>query len=127
MISELQSIPILPDEAKNHTFNKGGNSGKFQGQCIVGGCKSSPRTFCQTCSGDVPGIVYVCKPSATNQCWDILHQARCPHPVDQQGNPIDRPSLTRKRKRHNSHGTERVPRAQKKPLALNPHHTQLEE
>ena len=71
--------------------------------------------------------MYVCKPSATKQCWDILHQARCPHPVDQQGNPIDRPNLTRKRRRNSSHGTERVPRAQKKPLVLNPHHAQLED
>ena len=127
MIYELQSIPILPDEAKNHTFNKRGNSGNFQGQCIVADCKTSPRTFCQACSRDVPGIVYVCKPSATKQCWDILHQARCPHPVDQQGNPIDRPNLTRKRRRNSSHGTERVPRPQKKPLVLNPHHAQLED
>ena len=43
------------------------------------------------------------------------------------GLSIDRPNLTRKRRRNSSHGTERVPRAQKKPLVLNPHHVQLEE
>ena len=121
---EVESIPILPDEVGNHAFNKAGNSGNFQGRCIVASCSRSPRTFCQACSRIVPGIVYVCKPSGAQNCWDILHQARCPHPVDQQGNPIDRPKLTRKRRRNSSHGSERVPRAHKKPLVLNPHHTQ---
>ena len=127
LIYELDSIPILPEEAGNHTFNKGGFTGPFQGQCIVPDCKSHPKTFCLSCTRDIPGIVYVCKPSATKQCWNILHQARCPHPVDQQGNPIERPKLTRKRRRNSSHGTQRVSPAQKKPLVLNPHHAQLED
>ena len=127
LISELETIPILPSEAGNHTFRKGGNSGRFQGRCIVASCSSSPTTFCEACTRDVPRIVYVCKPSATKQCWNILHQARCPHPVDQQGSPVDPPKLTRKRRRNSSLGTERVPRAQRKALVLNPHHTQLED
>ena len=57
---------------------------------------------------------------------EYLAQARCPHSVDQQANLIDRPKLTRKERRNSSLGTERVPRAQKKPLVLNPHHAQLE-
>ena len=119
-------VSILPDEAGNHAFNKGGFTGPFQGQCIVPSCKNHPRTFCLSCTRDVSWIVYVCKPSATKQCWNILHQARCPHPVDQQGNPIEHPKLTRKRRRNSSHGTQRVSPAQKKPLVLNPHHAQLE-
>ena len=115
-----------PEEAGNHTFNKTRFTEPFQGQCIVPSCKSHPKTFCLSCTRDVPEIVYVCKPSATKHCWNILHQARCPHPVDQQGNPIDRPKLTRKRRRNSSHETQRVSRAQKKPLVLNPHHAQLE-
>ena len=126
-VSELESIPILPDEAGSHTFQKAGVTGNFQGRCAVASCKSYPRTFCQACTRDVPGIVYVCKPSAIKQCWNILHQSQFPHPVDQQSNSIDRPKLKRKRRRNNSHTTQRVPHAQKKPLVLNPYHAQLQD
>ena len=124
-MAELESIPILPDEAESHTIQKAEVAGNIQGRCVVTSCESNLPSFCQVCTRDVPGIVYTCRPSATKQYWNILHQARCPHPVDPQGNPIDRPKLTRKRKRNSNLGTERVPRAQRKPLVLNPHRAQL--
>ena len=43
-------VSILPDEAGNHAFNKGGFTGPFQGQCIVPSCKNHPRTFCLSCT-----------------------------------------------------------------------------
>jgi len=123
---ELDSIPILPDEVGNHIFSIAGVTRPFQGQCIISFCRSKPKTFCPSCTRDVTGIVYVCKPSATKKYWNILHQSRCPHPVDQQSNSIDCPNFTRKRKWNSSHGTQRFPRAQKKPLVLNPYHAQLQ-
>ena len=125
LVHAWQNVEGVPEhEATMHrpTFPKG----MISSRCIVGSFSGTPSTFCQACTRDVPGVVYVFKPSDTKQCWNILHQARCLHP-DLPGNPIDPPKLTRKRRRNSSLWTELVPLAQKKPLVLNPHHAQLEE
>ena len=124
---ELECLPIRSAEEKAgwHTWEKAGVLGQFRGACIAPGCTSKVKKFCMGCTRDVPGIVFVCEPSTNKRCWDILHQARVPNPVDSQGNAIPRVKLTRKRKRNSSLGTDRVPSAVKKPLTLNPHHSQL--
>ena len=83
--------------------------------------------MCAGCTRDVTGMVFVCNPTGRDkkQCWDILHQARSPYPVDAQGNPIERPKLRNKRKRNDSFGVERIPKRMRKSLTLNPHHAQL--
>ena len=97
---------------------------KFQGACIVPGCKSRPKTICSGCTRDVQDLVFVCQPTPDKHCWKILHQSRARNPVDVHGNPIERPNLTHKRRRNSSFGVERIPKRRRKSLYLNPHHVQ---
>ena len=119
---------MLAKEAPYHKADgNGGVQMGWQQSCIIPSCDSSPRFMCAGCTRDVAGIVFVCNPYGRDKkrCWDISHQARSPYPVDAQGNPIERPKLTKKRKRNSSFGVERIPKRNRKSLTLNPHHAQL--
>ena len=86
------------NETAYHIYGqKGGSQMKWQARCIIPDCKSEPSTICAGCTRDVRGIVFVCKPSARKQCWEILHQARSPKLLDAQGNEIEQPSLIKKK------------------------------
>ena len=126
---ELDCIPVVESEvaAGWHSYETAGLQGCMQASCIIPSCRSQPTTFCQGCTRDVQGIVFVCSPKRGKRCWEILHQARSRAPVDAQGNPIEAPSLIKKRKRNSSLGIDRKPKRLKKPLLLNPHHEQISE
>ena len=81
-----------------NTFDTAGLQGCMQVSCIIPSCRSQPTTFCQGCTRDVQGIVFVCSPKRGKRCLEILHQARSRTPVDAQGNPIEAPSLIKKTK-----------------------------
>ena len=91
----LQCIPVVESELVVgwHTYETVGLQGCMQNSCIIPSCRLQPSTFCQDCTRDVQGIVFVCSPKRGKRCWDILHQVRSRAPVDAQGNPIEAPSL----------------------------------
>ena len=124
---ELSCVPVRSNDSPYHTYTeKGAARMQWQARCIIPDCKSKPSTICAGCTRDVPGLVFVCKPSTSKRCWEILHQARSPKLLDAEGNVIERPSLIRKRKRNSSLGVERIPKRNRKSLTLNPHHSQLD-
>ena len=93
----LSCVPVRPKETAFHVYGqKGVAQMKWQARCIIPDCKSEPSTICAGCTGDVRGIVFVCKPSARKRCCEILHQARSPKLLNAQGNEIERPSLIKK-------------------------------
>ena len=95
---ELQCVAVVESEvaAGWHTYETAGLQGCMQVSCIIISCRSQPSTFCQGCTRDVQGIVFVCSPKRGKRCWEILHQARSRAPVDAHGNPIESPSLIKK-------------------------------
>ena len=115
---ELHCIPIVESEVV-----AGWHSYELRNR-IIPSCRSQPTDFCQGCTRDVQGIVFVCSPKRGKLCCEILHQARTRPPVDAQGNPIEAPSLIKKRKQ-SSLGIDRVPKRLKKLLLLNAHHEQI--
>ena len=119
---ELESIPVLESEVRagHHDYERTGQSLNIRGRCISPDCKRKPFSICIGCTRDTDGFVFVCKPSDDRQCWEKLHLARAPHPVDGDGNPIPRPKLTKKRRRNSILGNVRPDKAAKRPLVLNP-------
>ena len=120
-------MPVRPNDSPYHTYTQKAPhecSGKLD--VLYQTVSPNPQPYALGAPRDVPGIVFVCKPSTSKLCWEILHQARSPKLLDAEGNVIERPSLIRKRKRNSSLGVERIPKRNRKSLTLNPHHSQLD-
>ena len=68
---ELSCIPLVESEvaAGWHKFETAGLQGCMQASCIIPSCRSRPTTFCQGCTRDVQGIVFVCSPKRGKRCW----------------------------------------------------------
>ena len=121
---ELELIPLRDSECQqgHHDFDTAGSNVGIRGRCINPDCTSRSRIICAGCTRDVNGLVWVCSPEDNPYCWERLHKARARYPVDNAGNPTERPKLTKKRRRNSSLGAERENKRQKRPAVLNPHH-----
>ena len=95
---ELELIPLRESACRqgHHKFDTAGSNVGVHGPCINPNCKSRSRFICVGCTRDVDSVVWVCKPSESKPWWEMLHKARARYPVDNTGNPIERPSLTKK-------------------------------
>ena len=122
---ELELIPLRESACRqgHHKFDAAGSNVGVHGPCINPNCKSRSRFICVGCTRDVDSLVWVCEPAENKPCWKMLHKTRVRYPVDNDGNPIERPSLTKNRRRTRSLGSDRVDKRQKRPTVLNPHHT----
>ena len=126
--AELNCIPIRPKEKEkeHHDCDQTVTSIALRGRCMNTDCKSRPFTICVGCTSDIKGFTCICKPSPRKDCWTKVHLDREPYPIDVNGNPIESPSLIKKRRRNSSLGSEKIPKRQSKSKFLNPHHTQVD-
>ena len=78
----------------------------------------------QGCSWSGMGLPTVSREAVLGEVSLGSSSILAPYPVDNAGNGVERPRLTKKRRRNSSLGSERVDKRQKQPSILNLHHLQ---